>query len=521
MFCKLWDRKPRSGKSVWNTLPCVCVRSHSIVRHEQSELHIEAVKLENEKKRSERDGGIVASFERVFEAEEASLTSAFMCLYWLCKEESHTTKYSSLLDLVGLLDTNVLHLNKGGNATYRSQRSIAEFLSLISDNIRMTTKHELDNSPYVGLMIDETTDLSTIKQLIVYAKCLVRPQSEDGTKLGGISVWSRFLGIVELTHADAENITQVLLTLLNTQYQIGMQELKSKLAGFGSDGANVMVGKHAGVSAKLRELVPSLISVHCAAHRLALAASETALQVSTANRFKGIINSLFHYLQQSPARSARFVEVQKALCLPELKLKEAKDVRWLSCSQAVIAVQKNLLPLTIFLISDAEEGDATALGLATALQTYEFVAGVFFMAEVLPHLARLSLCFQEERLMWDEVQPLLDATLKVLSEIENSAKRGSCEWQVKLAAYIQQAEQEDITISCSSINRRSSINVKEKFLEEFCMPYLEILQSNLRNRFPPEDLSFLATFQLFDPTISLISEKVHEIMDQLGASICQ
>ena len=36
-------------------------------------------------------------FDHVFEAEEASLTSALMCLYWLCKEElSHTTEYSSL-----------------------------------------------------------------------------------------------------------------------------------------------------------------------------------------------------------------------------------------------------------------------------------------------------------------------------------------------------------------------------------------------------------------------------------------
>ena len=59
-----------------------------------------------------RDGGIVASFDHVFEAEEASLTSALMCLYWLCKEAltsalmclywlckeelSHTTEYSSL-----------------------------------------------------------------------------------------------------------------------------------------------------------------------------------------------------------------------------------------------------------------------------------------------------------------------------------------------------------------------------------------------------------------------------------------
>ena len=126
------------------------------------------------------------------------------------------------------------------------------------------------------------------------------------------------------------------------------------------------------------------------------------------------------------------------------------------------------MPLTIFLTSDAEEGDATALGLATALQTYNFVAGVFFMAEVLPHLAHLSLCFQEERLMWHEVQPLLHATLQVLSEIEASTVTGNCEWQGKLAAYIQQAKRKDIIINCSSIGRRCSRNVEEKFLTEFC-----------------------------------------------------
>ena len=106
-----------------------------------------------------------------------------------------------------------MHLNKGANAIYRTQQSIAEFLSLIGSSIRKTTQHELESSPYIGLLIDETTDLSTTKQLIVYAKYLCTtsgPQSKDGTKLGRISVWTRFLGVTELSHADAESVTQIL-----------------------------------------------------------------------------------------------------------------------------------------------------------------------------------------------------------------------------------------------------------------------------------------------------------------------
>ena len=56
---------------------------------------MEAVALERAKEQSESDGGIAAAFEHVWEAEEASLKCALMCLYWLCKEEiAHTSKFS-------------------------------------------------------------------------------------------------------------------------------------------------------------------------------------------------------------------------------------------------------------------------------------------------------------------------------------------------------------------------------------------------------------------------------------------
>lgn len=100
MFCKLckkWERKHRSGKQVWNQVPCICIRSNSISRHEQSDQHKEAVELEKAKQQSEKDGGIVHSYDKVWEAEEKSLKSALMCLYWLCKEEvAHCSKFGKL-----------------------------------------------------------------------------------------------------------------------------------------------------------------------------------------------------------------------------------------------------------------------------------------------------------------------------------------------------------------------------------------------------------------------------------------
>ena len=176
--------------------------------------------------------------------------------------------------------------------------------------------------------------------------------------------------MAEIGHADAPGIVRALLSLLETKYGIVEGDLQKKLAEFGSDGANVMTGRHTGVSSRLKQIVPGLISLHCAAHKLALAASETASEISAVNHFRSLANGLFHYLHQSPARSSRFLEVQQAFNLPELKLKEAKDVRWLSCSQAVIALKRNLFSLTIFMTNEAETGDATALGLFTKLQLH-------------------------------------------------------------------------------------------------------------------------------------------------------
>ena len=174
----------------------------------------------------------------------------------------------------------MLHLHKGGNATYRSHPSTSEFLSLIGRNIGETTGLELNASPYLSFMIDEITNLSTSKQLIVYACYLVRPTNEDGMPLGGVPVWTRYIGLQELSHAEADSVTKVLLSLLEERYKLMEPDLKKKLAGFSSDGANVMMGEHAGVRAKLKEIVPGLISVDCSAHKLALAAAESATQVS-------------------------------------------------------------------------------------------------------------------------------------------------------------------------------------------------------------------------------------------------
>ena len=78
-----------------------------------------------------------------------------------------------------------------------------------------------------------------------------------------------FLKIVEITNGCAETIEAALMANLEEK-SIPL----SRLVGFGGDGASVMIGKHFGVATRLKNKQPILTSIHCMAHRLALATSQ-------------------------------------------------------------------------------------------------------------------------------------------------------------------------------------------------------------------------------------------------------
>ena len=97
----------------------------------------------------------------------------------------------------------------------------------------------------------------------------------------------------------------------------------SNLAALGSNGASAMVGIHNGMSTQLKREQPTLISVHCVAHRLSLAVTQAAKLVSPVERFKNHLNSLFG----SPNRQGKLQATFEALFENEsgLKLKKPAD----------------------------------------------------------------------------------------------------------------------------------------------------------------------------------------------------
>ena len=129
-----------------------------------------------------------------------------------------------------------------------------------------------------------------------------------------------------------------------------------------------MVGRRSGVATQLKEHNPEIVSLHCGAHRLALASSQAAQHVPYLKIFDTHLITLYYHLKNSPVHKAAFHEIQKIMDEPVLHLK-AIHTRWLSHDQAVTAIRRTLPSLLTTLEKEvAEKNDAVAQGLVRAVK---------------------------------------------------------------------------------------------------------------------------------------------------------
>ena len=457
-LCQKWKRQVRNRNGTWITVPCTSLRRDSILEHVRSNSHNDAVKAESDAVQARLRGGIAQAFDSVHAVQRKALIGGLKCMYWLAKHEiAHTTNFESLLQLaVSLGSTYISELHQGENAKYTSQQSMFEFVTILSQCIERNIQTELDRSEYISLLCDETTDISITKQLIVYVRYAL-----DG------ELRVRYFKISDLKDGTAVTIEAELLSM-------------SKIVGFGSDGASVMVGRRNGVATRLKSYNPSLISVHCVAHRLALAAAQAADTIPYLKKFKKYVSQIFYYYHNSSVRSASLKAIQEVLDDPVLKTKAAEDTRWLSHDQAISTIRRILPSIIAHTEKEAEEkGDALALGIVHVIRSYYFVASVYLLSDVLPHLSRLSRLFQERDIDFSKVGIHVLETLKIHD-----------------GPYMQKLDtalKEELS-ACRIVTKETDPHCFQRNVK---MSYIEAVVDNLKSRFP--DVCIISAFGIFNP----------------------
>jgi hypothetical protein len=99
LLCHKHNRRPKKcvvGKAIWTDIPCTSLTRQALVRHNKSESHVDATRIEATLRSSRKDGGIEMAFQRVVSAERKAMIGAIKCMYFLTKREiPHTTTVSS------------------------------------------------------------------------------------------------------------------------------------------------------------------------------------------------------------------------------------------------------------------------------------------------------------------------------------------------------------------------------------------------------------------------------------------
>ena len=130
---------------------------------------------------------------------------------------------------------------------WRSKNYAFEFVKSINNIVQEENMCSIRNAPWHTLIVDESTDITVHKMLVLYIK--YREEND-------VSYKTEFGGIIQLTSCTAPAIVEV-INQFYTKHRLDMQ----RRVMLTSDGASVMQGKHNGVAALLRRQIPHAYSM--------------------------------------------------------------------------------------------------------------------------------------------------------------------------------------------------------------------------------------------------------------------
>ena len=357
---------------------------------------------------------------------------------------------------------------RGANAQYTSERFKQELVQALVEAVAKPILESTRSSSFFALCLDETTDISLTKQLIVYGQYLVEGD-----------VHTSFVSILELLDGTARSIVDALFKLCEDLHL----DMCTCLCSLGSDGASVMVGARGGVAKLLKDCVPFLVSHHCIAHRLALACGQSADEVTYLKRFKSVLDQLYRFYSYSAVRAAGLRSIQEVLDDPHLKITQAKDVRWLSHDKAVSHLRQCFKSVILSLEKEGtERHNAEAAGLLSFIRSYKFIASL----DILPPLASLSRAFQRKDVNFTVVKPLVSGTQAAISALLAFPD----EHFKSLPSVLAELQKYGVTTPSDREVEFFKINIYDK--------YLHTLSEHLARRFP--DVHILEAFSIFDPS---------------------
>lgn len=347
---------------------------------------------------------------------------------------------------------------------YRRHDSCKELQAAAAEVCEERVRQRLSDSPYLGLMLDESIDVATQKKLVIAFKILIdgEPHVQFGTNC-------------EVKDGKAATIVAAVRQFLGS---VGVP--LDKVVGIGTDGANVMIGRLNGVTTVLQRLNPSLVGVWCCAHRLSLVAHWAAAGIDALKKVQEVLVGIFNFFKYSPVRYNSLKELKKVMKEKVRRFKKPTAVRWLSLTEAVKAAEESWGCLCLTLENAATEKDATAAALLKEVKTYKFISTLCLLRDVLDALTKTSLLFQKDQIDIQESTNALNSQLDYIQSLPTVEGPHLARLHRSLD---EEHGYQGINFMAGNAQRATAKNICQKFVDN--------IKTETNKRFPEEDMSKL------------------------------
>ena len=278
----------------------------SIKKHEQSSCHQQAVEVMVTLPATTRDIGEMLSQQHAKEKEgnRKILLKILSNVRFLARQglalrgdgDESDSNFMQLLNLRGEDDSMVTEwlLRKANKHT--SHEIQDEFLKIMSLHVLRQIAANLQGSPFVTIMADETTDASNHEQVTIVIRWVTTE----------FQVHEEFIGLYFVPSIGADTLTRVIQDTL-----IRLNLSLTRVRGQCYDGASTMSGAKSGVATRIQELESRAVYLHCYGHSLNLAACDTIKHSELMRNALDTTHEITKLIKYSPRREAIFQQLRE------------------------------------------------------------------------------------------------------------------------------------------------------------------------------------------------------------------
>lgn len=304
---------------------------------------------------------------------------------------------TSIMDHLPGLVANVSSDSKVAGAVKCGRtKATAIFKNVLGNTMFSDLVLRLKNTKF-SLIIDESTDLSTVKHLVL----IVRFYDQSVQK-----TCDEFLSLIEVKDCTAQGLYSSIVNFFD-EHGISFDNL----IGFASDNASVMMGEKSGVKALIQKRIPALFVQGCVCHSLALVASYACCELP--NNIEELARSIYSYIMNSPKRLSEYAEFQQFTEVQPHRILHPSCTRWLSLEEVVKRILEQWNALTLYFTSATlEDGMVMASVVLQELQNPVTKMYFAFLAFILPAVNKLNLDFQATALRIHRLCTSLSNSLK-------------------------------------------------------------------------------------------------------------